>query len=64
MDFDHICGIYQLPTLHNRDKMGRLNKWSIYVSKNSISSHSQIDDGVIKRFKPVECKGKNVGRKE
>ena len=63
MKFDFVSGIYKLPTLYNRDKMGRLNKWTIYVSKNSIASHSQIDDGVIKRFKPVECKGKNLGKK-
>lgn len=63
MEFDNVNGIHLLPTLYNRDKMGRLNKWTIYVSNNSIASYSQIDEGVIKRFKPVCCKGKNIGKK-
>ena len=53
----------ELPTLYNIDKLDRLSKWNIFVIDNKVESASQIDDGVVKRFKPVECKGKNIGRK-
>lgn len=61
--YDKDCNKYSLPTLVSVDKLGRSNYWSIYTIDNKIYSFSQIDNGKIKSFSPVETFGKNIGKK-
>ena len=63
MEFTKKGDEFRLPTLYNKDKMGRTGSWNIYVINNTIQSNSQIGDGVIKKFKPSCSKGKNLGKK-
>ena len=53
---------YYLPILYNIDKLGRINKWLLKVRDGEIHTMSQIDDGVIKYFKPNKTTPKNINK--
>ena len=61
---DEYNGGLMLPVLCNKNKHGKNTYWKIYVLDNKI--HRQMrtgEDGKIRNFPEVECKGKNIGRK-
>ena len=54
----------QLPILSTTNKHGNTIFWRIFVSDNYIYRQMRTgDDGKVRTFPPIECKGKNIGRK-
>jgi len=50
------------PTLYKIDKLKRMSMWRIYVIGDSYFRESGIKGGKVKKYEPVKCEGKNIGK--
>jgi len=51
------------PLIKYKDKLGREMTWSIYVINDKIYRESQIGDGKIRIYDPIQVIPKNIGKK-
>lgn len=57
-------GVYTLPYIDTRTKIGKINRWQIYVLDDSYYTISQLlPTGKAKRSKCTRCLPKNVGKR-
>ena len=56
-------GRYIFEPVRYTDKMERNVIWSIYVINNLIYRELCIDNGKVRVYDPIECTGKNRGKK-
>lgn len=63
-DDQEVKGGYKLPTLKSLNKHGAEVNWRIYTAENKIYRQMRTgDSGKVRIFPCIECKGKNIGKK-